>query len=552
MSPTLSSLPVELLYTIISSLLLPDQAALCRVNKTLNRLLTPVVWSDIELHHRGTHEGIDIEEAIYSLDDEDAQEYTARLRAPEAGYAHKRLVLKPSSRKYAQVAYNRLRWKRALDSRGRLSLSSSSGRATDNCNRRNFQFGREEKLVGVRKITSKERWEELAQHVHSICMSIGVDDEVVETIASFKNLRSLELIGLPLENGHAATAPDVKLYNLENLKLRGYFSAALARKLCSNAEHIKYLDIGLLATSTDDKAYEDTLLANDDDQAVVTPQRAEYYQENGAEAVALRSQLDPSESVIKNSDDSEDDETDEDEDEEQPWALHSPIWLPKTLPQRFTSLTHLHLVKPYSGDSMFLDQDSFAHIPHRYEQILNQEWVFMLEAVAGTLKELILEHRIPMEVGDTVGDGDPHPVGKGSGRSMHFGSNRGPDRGDELFCESVLRLLLEGSNRFSQLKQLSFRGIQIKGIKVDKDAETIPGTGNTLDNYDLLRLSFPDCQIELFEKAYPIHVYAGNVYQSWPEDRHEAMQDQGDGLLYNQSYFNDYKKRFGPQWRVAI
>lgn len=147
--------------------------------------------------------------------------------------------------------------------------------------RRNFQYGREEKFVGAMGITSKERWAELAQHVHSLCMSIGVDDEVVEVIASLRNLRSLELVGLPLEKSHPATAREVNLPYLQNLKLRGYFSAAVARNICHNAEHVTHLNIGLLATPTDDAAYEDTLLKNNDNRSLVTEEEAEEYRRNG-------------------------------------------------------------------------------------------------------------------------------------------------------------------------------------------------------------------------------------------------------------------------------
>lgn len=561
MSSRLVSLPLELFRAITSLLLLPDQAALCRTDKTLNSLLTPIVWSEIELHHRGTHEGIDVESEIDSLGYEEAEEHMARLRAPEPEYPHKRLVLNPSSRKYAQVNFNRLRWKRALEKKGRRLVGKRTpGRATDNCNRRNFQFGREEQFVGVRKITSKERWAELSQHVRSLCMSIGVDDEVVKVIGTLQNLESLELIGLPLEAGHKATAPEVKLPRLQNLKLRGYFPAALIRKICNNAEHIRCLDLGLLATSTDDGAYADTLLKNDDNWAMVTSDQAEFYQRNGAEAATITAELEATgsndESTARTESDEEsdedEDEDDDDDDDEQPWALHSPIWLPRSLSNKYTALTHLNLVRPYTGDShLSFAHDSFAHIPHRYEQVLCKEWVSLLEATAGTLKELILEHRLPMEVGDTVGDGDPHPEMKGSNVSSIYSYRSGePDRGDELFCRSVLRLLLEESNRFRELKQLSLRGIQIKGVPIRTDSIAVPGKNGAPNNDELLRVAFPNCEVELFENAYPIHVYAGYIMQSWDETRQEAMQDEGDGLLYNLSYYNDYKKRFGPQWRV--
>jgi hypothetical protein len=556
MPSRLASIPSELFREIISLLLLPDQAALGRTCKSLNRLLTPVIWSDIELHHNGTHEGIDIEGEIASFshgDYEDLEERMADLLAADPLYPHKRHIFEPTNRKYAQCDFNPSQWQRCFQSKKRRpSIRHARGRATDNCNRRNFQFGREEKFVGVRNITSPERWNSLARYVRSLCMSIGVDGEVVEVISSFTNLRSLELIGLPLENGHAPIAPAVVLSELQNLKLRGYFSAALVRKLCSNAKNITHLNLGLLATSIDDEAYKDSLLANDDSWALVSEKEVEHYQQNGAEtaATAEKAENNAISQHLSSGEESEDSSDDESfDDDTRPWALHGPIWLPRSLPAKLISLTHLHLVKPYTGETAYMfAHDHFRHIPHRYEQILCMEWGFLLEAVAGTLKELILEHRIPMEVGDTVGDGDPHPEVKGSNRLRTMGSH---DRGDELFCRSVLRILIERSHCFSNLRRLAIRGIQVKSLPLRPDDDGVPGKDGLPDNEEILRKSYPDCDIEIFENAYPIHVYAGYVYQSWPDDRHEAMQDQGDGLLYNLSYFHDYKKRFGPQWMIT-
>lgn len=559
MTSPLTSIPHELFQEITSLLLRPDQAALARTCKALNRLLTPVVWGDVELHHSGTHEGINIECEAADFESgrwEAVEERLAETEVEDSRYPFQKLIYEPSSRKYSQGGFNPELWSAAFKKKNppRRFADRSSTRATDNINRRNFQRGREEKFVGAMKIASKERWAELAQHVHSLCMSIGVDDEVVETIASFRNMRSLELIGLPLERGHPPAAREVNLPNLQNLKLRGYFPAALARNICHNAEHITHLDIGLLATPTDDAAYRNTLLKKDDDsEAPVTEGEAEEFRRNGAEAASrsLEAEGAKSESPHADGDEGEEDSDDESDEEDLPWALHSPIWLPRSLAQAFSGVTHLHLVRPATGENgMMLAFDHFTHIPHRYEQVLCMEWVFLLEAVAGSLKELVLEHRIPMEIGDTVGDGDPWPESKGS-QGLFGWRSAEADRGDELFCTSVLRFLLEHNGRFSNLRRLALRGIQISGHKTDEDSDHVPGSNGVPDNDEALRKAFPNCDIDVFEQTYPIHVYAGYVYQSWPDNRHEAMQDEGDGLLYNLSFYNDYKKRFGPQWRIT-
>jgi hypothetical protein len=120
-------------------------------------------------------------------------------------------------------------------------------------------------------------------------LSVGVDDEVVEVITNFRNLRSLELIGLAVENSHPAAAQEVDLPSLQNLKLRGYFPAAFMRNICRNAEHVTYLNIGLLATPTDDAAYNDNLLKIEGDEEIVTEDAAEEFRWNGAEAASSSS-----------------------------------------------------------------------------------------------------------------------------------------------------------------------------------------------------------------------------------------------------------------------
>ncbi|KAK9783927.1 hypothetical protein SCAR479_00486 [Seiridium cardinale] len=559
MIPMLATLPLELSQEIISLLLLPDQASLGRTCKVLNQLLTPTIWSEIELHHRGTHEGINVAAEADAADWDDPKERLERALADEKDYPYNKSILDPSPRKYAQGEFDHGAWAEKFKLKEDQHRRHVSHAATRNVSRDDSQFGKEDQLIRVRKITSKERWDLLAHHVQSLCMSTGVDDEVVEMIASFRNLRNLELVGYSLEKGHVASSPDVYMPRLQSLKLRGYFPAALVRKFCGNAEHITHLNLGLLATSTDDGAYADTLLKHGDSWALVSDEEAERYQQNGAEAAALASNtVDTTNSLdgeqsdnIDGADENTEEGGEEDEEEEEPpWALHSPIWLPRSLPLRFAALTHLHLVKPYTGTTTRGDAfEDFVHIPHRYEQILNKEWVFLIEAVAGTLKELILEHRVPMQVGDTVGDGDPYPEDKRSAAGYSYMWDSGvSDRGDELFCTSVLRLLLEQSARFSQLRQLSFRGIQVNGLPTRTDTDGVPGKNGVPDNDKLLHQAFPNCSVEIFEQMYPIHVYADDTYE--PPEHPESTQDEGDGLLWDASFYNDYRKRFGPQWRV--
>lgn len=119
--------------------------------------------------------------------------------------------------------------------------------------------------------------------------------------------------------------------------------------------------------------------------------------------------------------------------------------------------------------NLSLAHDTFIHIPHRYEQVLNKEWGFLLQAVAGTLKELIFEHRVSMRVSDIAGDGSPHPESKrSSNRSSGYHLNYAavstePNRGDELLCRPVLRLSSEESNSFSPAEAAFVQGNPSQG-----------------------------------------------------------------------------------------
>lgn len=279
----------------------------------------------------------------------------------------------------------------------------------------------------------------------------------------------------------------------------------------------------------------------------ISDEEAEFYQQNGVEAAVTASKtVDDAPNSRHGSGNNRSGDLGHHE-YDVPWALHGPIWLPRYLPRRFTNLSHLHLIKPYSGepqDESFMDRS--VHIPHRYEQILNKEWVFLLQAVAGTLKELILEHRMSMDIGDTLGDCDASPELKRVRSPYEPELEFDPDRGDKIFCTSVLRLLVEESDSFLQLRQLSFRGIQVKGMSTGLlDTGKLPGKNGEPDNDEVLRRVFPNCNIEIFESVYPIYAMCSiNGFEYL-----EVRQDGGDGLFSN-SFHTEYLMRFGPQWRI--
>lgn len=533
---TLFALPSEILYHVVSQLLLPDQAALASTCKLLNEQLTPIVWKEVELHHRGVHEGL----IIWLLLDEPVDDGDLWDQNVLEAYPFADCILQPSDRKYAQCETNHKAWRARANTREMIAReraqNEAAQRATDNCNRKTYQYGREEIFLGVRRaLSSPSRWAELAAHVQSLCMSIAVDEEVYMILASLTNLRALQLVGLPLEeewgdNSDAratsltyntpgpSSMPTMKFPALRSLRLRGYIPTKLVREIiANNASRITHLDLGLLAGPREDKVN----------------------------------------AILSSIDDSDDDDSDlydlvEDDDEKRPWALHSPHWLQgeSCLPAPLSSLTHLRLVKPYNGitPSSSWTSDSFDDIPDQYDEVIYQEWAYILNSAASTLKEAIFEHRVAMEAGDTVGDGDPNPERKGSSYSTR------PDRADIQFCEIIVRrLLVGGYAQFPHLLHLALRGIRTRAIQTlaeEVGSDAVPGIGDVPSNEERLRSAFPACDVELFEPAYPVHVYAGSIYQHWSNNRHEAAQDAGDGLLHSEEFYNDYRRRFGPDWRI--
>ncbi|KAK8045600.1 hypothetical protein PG993_005624 [Apiospora rasikravindrae] len=513
----LVTLPLELLHGVASLLLRPDQAALARTCKSLNVLLTPIVWGDVELHFRGTHEGVDLDAKLGNKDDDDDDEPSPEERAE---YPFWDIVKEPPRRKYSQIEFDGtdqagvdLHHHTHIDGRELETV----GRASDMGNRRNLQFAKEEKFARVCFITPAPRWTELALHVQSLCMSIGIDDGVIKVLSGLCNLRSLELVGLPIPEAKPcpSTAPEMQMPALKNLKLRGFFPVAFLKAIfTNNAKTITHLNLGLLATKFDDENNSRGMLAG----------------RSGA------------------SRDGGDDDKEEEDDDIYPWAFHSPLWLSDDLVRGFTSLTHLHLVKPFNGVNR-LDSGGFDILPLEYEELVYGEWTRLLGATSESLKEVILEHRLFID-NSCVMDRSPGPEKK-----MSYKLSGDADLGDMLFGRTVLRhFLQQGGKRFGKLQHLALRGIRISRIYIGnyQDPSAIPGLGGRPDNDLLLRRAYPGCDIELVQNdVYGIYPYDGATYDGWDESRKEPRQDEGDGLLEDADYYREYLRRYGPQWRVS-
>lgn len=161
--------------------------------------------------------------------------------------------------------------------------------------------------------------------------------------------------------------------------------------LAGNASGLTHLDLGLLAGPRDDKA--DATLDPEDDQ----DDDSEEERDDG--------------SGQEREDDSEEEHDDY---EQEPWALHSPHWLQGDhLPAPLSSLTHLHLIKPYTGATLMSMLGNFRRTPDRYDAATYAEWCALLDSAAGTLKEAVFEHRVALDVGDTVGRRRSAPAGRG-------------------------------------------------------------------------------------------------------------------------------------------
>lgn len=536
------SLPVEILHQTASLLPVPDQSALASTCKRLNEQVVAILWREIELHHRGVHEGIQIwqvDVAECSCDDYEEEE------EPEE-YPFGDCVWEQSARKYIQCPlpdhdawHENARKREAKGSDDARRWFETGFRATDNGNRMTYQNGRDESLLSTkREYTSASRWAQLAAHVQSLCMSIAIDQEGCELIANLRNLHSLQLVGLPLEeewksfdsatpinvetNSPWLSPPSMRYPDLKRLRLRGYFPVSFVREvLFTNASTITHLDLGLLAGPREDKA--NPILLKEDD-----------------------------------SDSGDAEDSDAEETKEPPWSPHSPHLLrgESILTRPLPALTHLHLVKPYDGATYGFPSGDHRELPNHYDEILNQEWLEILHSAASTVKEVVLEHRVVLDEGGTVGDDEGGTVGDGDPRPEQKGNQyqNDPDFADVSFCQSVLCALLAGGReKFPHLRRLALRGIRVRAIPTlpgDISDGVTPGDGDVPSNAQRLRDAFPDCEIELFEPAYPIHIYAGYHFGDWTEDRQEVKQDAGDGLLYDDSFSHDYRRRFGPDWRV--
>lgn len=203
------SIAPEVLHEITSWLLVPDQAALVRTCKRLHDQLTPVVWNEVELHHRGVHEGL----IIWQLLDDCSLDQAWADRKVSEEYPFGDCAYRPSSRKYAQPERGRKAWLaygKEVGARKRDS-SGREPRAADNGNRQTYQYGRGKLFLGLKGgggggplTCPPSRWAGLAAHVQSLCMSVAVDRDVWAVLADLVNLRSLQLVGPSARRGVGA------------------------------------------------------------------------------------------------------------------------------------------------------------------------------------------------------------------------------------------------------------------------------------------------------------------------------------------------------------
>ena len=367
------------------------------------------------------------------------------------------------------------------------------------------------------------RWQELAQHVRFLCISVHVDDEVIETISHFRNLTSLELVGLgpyqcddhrsskwcPEESAPARAPFDVKFPNLNNLKLRGFLPAAFVYNICSHASRLTHLNLGLLASPLDDMPHAEWI-RNKENLALESP---------------------------------DDNESCYDMDEAQrPLAPHNPIWLHpgNQAPLNLPNLTHLHLVKPALDSSRHTLFDSMhLVVSEEYEAAVNKEWASLIKTVGGTLKELVLDHRWTSEGGETV-------VWQ-LGEALSPG---GPlDSGDMVFSKIVLSLLTKESQLFPTLRYVAFRGLRLMADcpEYDYKGRLFEDTGDNGPRAVMQRL-FPMCELEPPLGADKIVLDGG--HDCYEVQDLELRQDGIDGLLRCSGIYQNYVMRYGRQWKI--
>ncbi|KAJ6497309.1 hypothetical protein C8R45DRAFT_1071948 [Mycena sanguinolenta] len=369
---------------------------LMRVNKSLSRLVEPMLYSQVELHAPDYHEYYRYPSEIDSIPNEHRKYWTEAPVYPE---------LKELRASYKTDSFMTL-----------FQDTDASG-------------------------PPRARREALAKHVRLLCLELSLENSDTHAadpfgiIASFQNLAHLELTmnwPYPHQIWNKAARDFLAkshppLENLHTLRLRGYLPKEFVQYLCRGTTGILDLELAVL-----DRPIGSTLVGNR-----MNPPRkrkSEGYEDD-------------------DDDDEDDDEDDTNENSDAENFKHEECIAPRALAalgdvnldRQFPYLARLRLCRPAESLRRRSFQDVYVSVAS--DIAILKEWAALIGAARGTLEHLILDQRPFAEEIEQDSTGDEEFL-----RTYAYGP------GYDRFVKYALPVLIEDGAEWPQLKSVHLHG----------------------------------------------------------------------------------------------
>ncbi|KAJ6497337.1 hypothetical protein C8R45DRAFT_1211258 [Mycena sanguinolenta] len=404
----LLSLATELQAHICSLQDHHNLTVLMRVNKSLSRLIEPMLYSQVELHPPGYHEYYAFPSEVDAIPSENRNYWTETS------------AYNPFERSQDIHAADK------TDSFMKLFEDVDDGHP-------------------------RARREALAKHVRLLCLEITIDNsdeyaaDPLGILASFQNLTHLELtMSWPQHQIWDQVVRDFLAKNrppletLRKLRLRGYVPKEFVQYLCRGATGISDLELAVLDQPIG------SILA-DDRMNPPPPKRKSAGDEGG--------------------DDEEEDDEDDAEEEDDAEDFDEECIAPRALAAlgdinlaaQFSSLTRLRLCRPAESLSEPV-QDTYVSVVS--DVAILKEWAALIRATRGTLEHLVLDQRPFAEEIERVSTGDEEFL-----RAYAYGA------GYDRFVEHALPALIEDGIEWPRLKSVDFHGFDVPPKDGDEDED---------------------------------------------------------------------------------
>ncbi|KAJ6480364.1 hypothetical protein C8R45DRAFT_352124 [Mycena sanguinolenta] len=391
---------------------------LMRVNKSLSRLVEPMLYSQVELHPPDYHEYYRYPSETENIPTEYRKYWT------EASVYEPFLGLKEVHAAYKTDAFMEL-------------FEDSDGDYP------------------------RARREALAKHVRLLCLELSLDNSNTHAadpfgiIASFQNLTHLELtINWPCQHQiwnkvardfFAKSHPPLE--NLHTLRLRGYLQKEFVQYLCRGATGILDLELAVL-----DRPIGSVLVY--DRKNPPRKRKSEGYDDDDDED--------------DHNDATEESDAENFEDEEciSPRALAALDGV--DLARQFSSLARLRLCRPAES---LCEGVQYVYVSVASDITILKEWAALLRATRATLEHLVLDQHPFAEQIEQDGTGDEEFL-----RAYAYGP------GYDRFVEHALPALIEDGVEWPRLKSVHLHGFDVppKGGQDEDDDGTVNKTQRLL------------------------------------------------------------------------